>query len=524
MNNYIKIFDTTLRDGEQSPGISLGIGEKIEIAKQLKLLGVDIIEAGFPASSVGEFESVKNIAHQVQGATIAALSRTSLSDIDKTWDALRAAESPRIHVFIATSKLHMQKKLRMSEKEVAEATARGVSRAALFVSDVEFSPEDACRSDIDFMCKICQIAVDSGATTLNIPDTVGYTVPNEYGRLIKHVASTVKGEYTLSTHCHNDLGLAVANSLAGVENGARQIECAINGLGERAGNAALEEVVMALTVRNEYFNNLSTGINTRELLKTSRIVSQLTGYSVQFNKAVVGRNAFSHESGIHQHGVLQDSLTYEIIKAADVGQVPSKIILGKHSGRHAFLDTLNRLKFSLSAEQSNSAFIRFKTLADKKCDITDDDIEAIVTEEVGRNTVSINADNSIVLERFSLDYLSLKGSTDLSQPATASVVLLSPNQPNLEATSTGDGMIDAALNAVSKASGVNGKIVDFQVNSVTGGSEALGAVVIIAIIQGHKVMGRAIAPDVAEAAARAYINAINKVVHIISPTSLDSTT
>ena len=343
MPDHVKIFDTTLRDGEQSPGISLDVGEKLEIADQLARLGVDVIEAGFPIASQGDFEAVEAIAKAVRGSTIAGLSRTAFQDVDRAWEAVRHAEKPRIHIFIATSVIHMKKKLRMTEDQVKEETAASVARASGYCNDVEFSPEDGSRSDADFLIEVCQLAVDNGATTLNIPDTVGYGVPEEYAELIRYVIERIRGDFVVSTHCHNDLGLAVANSLAGVAAGARQIECAINGLGERAGNAALEEVVMALRTRSDYFGHVETTVHTEELARTSRLVSRLTGYPVQYNKAIIGRNAFAHEAGIHQHGVLEDRETYEIIDAASVGQEAAQIVLGKHSGRHAFADTLEKI-------------------------------------------------------------------------------------------------------------------------------------------------------------------------------------
>ena len=328
MADHVKIFDTTLRDGEQSPGISLDVAEKLEIAEQLARLNVDIIEAGFPIASDGDFEAVEAIAKHIRGPVIAGLSRTGFKDIDRAWEAVRHAERPRIHVFIATSPIHMAKKLRMTEDQVKAEVAAGVARAKSYCDDIEYSPEDGSRSDPEFMRDVLQIAVDNGATTLNIPDTVGFGVPEEFGKLIAYVVDNVKGDYVVSTHCHNDLGLAVANSLAGVAAGARQIECAINGLGERAGNAALEEIVMAVKTRGDYFGEIEVGVRTEELARTSRLVARLTGYAVQYNKAVVGRNAFAHEAGIHQHGVLQDRETYEIIDAASVGQEAAQIVLG----------------------------------------------------------------------------------------------------------------------------------------------------------------------------------------------------
>src|SRR3954452_14994895 len=501
MDNVV-IFDTTLRDGEQSPGISLDVGEKLEIAEQLARLGVDVIEAGFPIASDGDFEAVEAIAKAVQGPIIAGLARTGFKDIDRAWEAVRHAERNRIHVFIATSEIHMQKKLRMTRDQVKAEVAAGVAPAKSYTADIEYSPEDAFRSDPEFMVEVCQIAVDNGATTLNIPDTVGFGVPEDFGNLIAYVIDTVKGEFVVSTHCHNDLGMAVANSLAGVTNGARQIECAINGLGERAGNAALEEVVMAISTRSDYFNGIGTGIRTEELARTSRLVSRLTGYAVQYNKAVVGRNAFAHESGIHQHGVLTDPETYEIMDATTVGQEAAQIVLGKHSGRHAFADTLAKMGIKVQGDALNGAFTRFKELADKKVDITEADLEAIVAEELGTG----------VLHRFAIGELDLRGGT-VGKPM-ARVVLTDAEGGKREETGSGDGMIDAAIAAIAKASEVDAEVVDFQVQSVTGGSDALGAVVITARAEGRKVTGRGVATDVVEASARAYLAAVNKVVRL----------
>jgi 2-isopropylmalate synthase len=497
----VRIFDTTLRDGEQSPGISLDVAEKLEIAEQLARLGVDIIEAGFPIASEGDFEAVEAIAKSVRGPVIAGLSRTGFKDVDRAWEAVQHAERARIHVFIATSKIHMEKKLRMTPEQVKKEAAAAVARARGYCEDVEFSPEDGYRSDPDFMCEVCQIAVDNGATTLNIPDTVGFAVPEHYGALIRRVIETVKGDFVVSTHCHDDLGLAVANSLAGVANGARQVECAINGLGERAGNAALEEVVMAIKTRGDYFENCSVSVRTEELARTSRLVSRLTGYPVQFNKAVVGRNAFAHEAGIHQHGVLTDRETYEIIDASTVGQEAAQIVLGKHSGRHAFSDSLEKMGIHVQGDALNGAFVRFKELADKKIEITEADLEAIVAEELG----------SGVVHRFSIAELEVHGGTTTTPTAR---VVLSHADGKSEATGQGDGMIDAAVAAIAEGTGVNGKVVNFQVSSVSSGSDALGAVVVTIEAAGRKVTGRGVATDVVEASARAYLNAVNKIVRL----------
>jgi 2-isopropylmalate synthase len=445
---------------------------------------------------------VAAIAGSVRGPVIAGLSRTGFKDIDRAWEAVRHAEKARIHVFIATSKIHMEKKLRMTPEQVKAEAAAGVARAKSYTDDVEFSPEDGYRSDPDFMCEVCQIAVDNGATTLNIPDTVGFAVPEDYGRLIAYVVEHVRGDYVVSTHCHNDLGLAVANSLAGVANGARQIECAVNGIGERAGNAALEEVVMAIHTRSDHFVGLRTNVQTEELARTSRLVSRLTGYPVQYNKAVVGRNAFAHESGIHQHGVLSDPETYEIMDATAVGQEAAQIVLGKHSGRHAFADTLEKMGLHVQGDALNAAFVRFKELADRKIEITEADLEAIVAEELGTDAV----------HRFAIAELDLRGGT-VGKPM-ARVLLTTTDGGRLEATGTGDGMVDAAMAAIGSATGVESRLVNFQVQSVTGGSDALGAVVVQLEGYGRKVAGRGVATDVVEASARAYLNAVNKLVRL----------
>jgi len=506
----VVIFDTTLRDGEQSPGISLDAAEKLEIAEQLARLGVDYIEAGFPVASQGDFEAVQNIARRVRGPVIAGLSRTQVSDVDRCWDALRDADRGRIHVFISTSPQHMEHMLKMNEAQVLEATRSGVSRAREHTGDVEFSPQDATRTPLDFMIEVLQAAADAGATTLNIPDTVGYGIPWDFGALIQYVRREVKGTYVTSTHCHNDLGLAVANSLAGVQAGARQVEVCVNGLGERAGNAALEEVVMALKIRPDQFPGLTTGVRTEELARTSRLVSRLTGYPVQYNKAVVGRNAFAHESGIHQHGVLAERTTYEIIEASSVGQVGSQIVLGKHSGRHAFSDTLAKMGIHIAGDALNAAFTRFKELADRKVQITDADLEAIVAEELGTSVESA----------FALEELEVAGGT-VGVPRAR--VVLSRKGEKLEASSEGDGMIDAACRAIRAATGVDGVLTDFNVSSVTGGVDALGDVIIQLESEGVKVSGRGVSTDVVEASARAYLSATNKVVRVKSQSDVRDT-
>jgi 2-isopropylmalate synthase len=501
MADRLIIFDTTLRDGEQSPGISLDVAEKLEIAEQLARLDVDYIEAGFPVASQGDFEAVQAIARSVRGPVIAGLSRTHRADVDRCWEALRDADRGRIHVFISTSPQHMEHMLRMTQQQVLEETKAGVARAREHTDDVEFSPQDATRTPLDFMMEVLQAAVDAGATTLNIPDTVGYGIPWDFGALIQYVRRNISGDFITSTHCHNDLGLATANSLAGVQAGARQVEVCVNGLGERAGNAALEEVVMAVKIRGDQFPGVEVGVNTEELARTSRLVARLTGYPVQYNKAVVGRNAFVHESGIHQHGVLADKSTYEIIDASSVGQQASQIVLGKHSGRHAFGDTLKKMGLNVQGDALNTAFTRFKELADRKVDITEADLEAIVAEELG----------ATVEQAFQFESLEVRGGT-VGVPRATVVVMRDGEK--VEATAEGDGMIDAACQAIKLATGIDGKLTDFNVSSVTGGVDALGDVIIQLEAEGVKVSGRGVSTDVVEASARAYLNAVNRVVRV----------
>jgi 2-isopropylmalate synthase len=499
--DQVIIFDTTLRDGEQSPGISLDQGEKLEIAEQLARLGVDVIEAGFPVASQGDFDAVQAIARGVRGPVVCGLSRTALADIDRCWEAIEAAERTRIHVFIATSEIHMRNKLRMTPEQVKAEAARAVAHARAYTDDVEFSPEDASRSDFGFMCEVLRVAVDAGATTLNIPDTVGYGIPEEYAERLRQVRAQVPGDYVISTHCHDDLGLAVANSLAGVHAGARQVECTVNGIGERAGNAAMEEVVMALRTRADYFGGVDTNIRAEELARASRLVSRLTGYPVQYNKAVVGRNAFAHESGIHQHGVLSERSTYEIMDPHAVGAGDSQIVLGKHSGRHAFADTLAKMGYDLHGDALNQAFARFKELADRKVQLTDADLEALVAEEVG----------DTVRYRFQLVSIDCRGGT--SQHPTATIVLDLDGE-KLEATADGDGMVEAACTAIKQATGIDGRLTDYSVTSVTGGVDALADVALRFEVDGVAMPGRGLSTDVVEASARAFLNAINRVVRV----------
>ena len=496
----VTIFDTSLRDGEQSPGIALNVTEKLEIAHQLARLGVDVIEAGFPAASDGDFEGVHAIAEEVRGATIAALCRTREEDVDRAWDAIKPAERPRLHTFISTSPVHRDKKLRMTKEQVLAETARAVAQARSLTSDVEFSAEDATRTELPFLIEVFAAAIENGATTINVPDTVGFVMPEEFVEILTALRERVPGadRVVWSVHCHNDLGLATANSLAAVRAGARQVEVCVNGIGERAGNAALEEVVMALRTHAPTLG-FETGIDTREITRTSRLVSMLAGYPVQPNKSVVGANAFSHESGIHQHGVLMERTTYEIMNPEDVGLTGNRIVLGKHSGRHAFVDALTRLGYAHDAGAVERAFVRFKTLADTKANVTDNDLIALVTEQVGGSAAGA----------WTFDALSVAHATDA--PPTATVRLARDGAVS-GATATGDGMIDAACNAVVEATGVAARLLSFQVAAVDEGSDAVGDVSVTVEVNGERVTARGVSADVVEASARAFLNAVNKVV------------
>jgi 2-isopropylmalate synthase len=500
MSQRVYLFDTTLRDGEQSPGVSLNTGEKVQIAKQLARLGVDIIEAGFPISSPGDFEAVSAVAREVRGVTVAGLARANFQDIDRAWEAVRHAEQARIHTFIATSDIHLKHKLRMSREEVLESAVAAVKRARSYTADVEFSAEDASRSDPDFLCLVLAAAIGAGATVVNIPDTVGYAVPGEWGRFIETICHRTPGieKVTVSVHCHDVLGLAVANSIAAVVSGARQVEGAVNGIGERAGNAALEEVIMALHTRKDQFN-FHTGARTEEIYRTSKLVSALTGMPVQPNKAVVGKNAFAHESGIHQDGVLKERTTYEIMNPAMVGISRSNLVLGKHSGRHAFSQRLEELGYVLSGEDLNRAFDRFKKLADKKREISDDDLEAILEEEIRH-----------VPHTFTLEYLHISSGTSVVPTAT---VGLKRDGELLEEAACGNGPVDAICKAVDKITGINCTMISWGINAITAGKDALGDVTLKITAGGEKVcMGRGISTDILEASAKAYVNAVNKLI------------
>jgi 2-isopropylmalate synthase len=509
----IIIFDTTLRDGEQSPGATLNVEEKLAIARQLARLGVDVIEAGFPFASPGDFEAVQKIAQQVgtaDGPIICGLARATRQDIQSAADALRPAAKPRIHTFIATSDIHLEYKLRKTRPEVLAIAEEMVAYAKSFVDDVEFSPEDAGRSDPEFLYQVLERAIAAGATTINIPDTVGYTTPSEFGALIRGITENVPNidQAIISVHGHNDLGLAVANFLEAVKNGARQLECTINGIGERAGNAALEELVMALHVRRQYFNPFLgrpaesdaplTHIDTRQIYKTSRMVSNLTGMFVQPNKAIVGANAFAHESGIHQDGVLKHKLTYEIMDAQSIGLTDNQIVLGKHSGRNAFRTRLKELGFELGDQELNRAFLRFKELADKKKEITDWDLEAIVNDEIQQTPA-----------RYQLEHLQVSCG-DHAKP-TATVTLLTPDGQELTDAAIGTGPVDAVYRAINRVIDLPNELIEFSVQSVTAGIDAIGEVTVRVRHDDRIFSGHAANTDIVVASAHAYVNALNRL-------------
>jgi 2-isopropylmalate synthase len=496
----VRIFDTTLRDGEQAPGIALTKAEKVEIAEQLARLNVDILEAGFPVSSSGEFDAVSEIAASVKGPVIAALARTATGDIERAAEALKGADRWRIHTFISTSDVQRESMLKMSYQQVLDAIRENVSLAKSYTEDVEFSAQDATRTPLEFLMECYRVAVDCGATTINVPDTVGYATPTEFGELIRTVRHATPDGVVISTHCHNDLGLAVANSLAGIENGAGQVEVAVNGIGERAGNCSLEEIAMVVRTRGQALQRRH-GLNIQEIVRTSRLVAMTTGYSVQPNKAVVGSSAFAHESGIHQHGVLSNRATYEIMDPVEIGLEGNALVLGKHSGRHAFVDALDKIGITLEDGALNRAFTRFKDLADRKVQITDQDLTAIVAEELGA------ADEDLLL----LESVVVGGGTHLQPRAT---VHLKKGDETIEESAIGDGLIDAAMGAIARAAGVQASLVSFNVSSVTGGSDALGDVVVQLEVDGRRVTGRGVATDVVEASARAYLAAVNRALQV----------
>ncbi|WP_045224881.1 2-isopropylmalate synthase [Methyloterricola oryzae] len=500
MSDKLIIFDTTLRDGEQSPGASMTREEKVRIAKALERLKVDVIEAGFPAASIGDFESVQAVARAVKGSTVCGLARALDKDIDRAGEALKDAASARIHTFIATSPIHMQRKLNMQPDQVVELAVRAVQRARQYTDNVEFSPEDAGRSEEDFLCRILEAVIDAGATTLNIPDTVGYAMPEQFGRLIARLRERIPNsdKAIFSVHCHNDLGMAVANSLSAVLNGARQVECTINGLGERAGNAALEEVVMSVKTRKDFFP-CHTEIDTREIVACSKLVSGITGFPVQPNKAIVGANAFAHESGIHQDGVLKSRETYEIMQAEEVGWTANRMVLGKHSGRNAFRTRMQELGVEFASEEElNDVFYRFKQLADKKHDIFDEDLQALISEAAGE------AED----ERVKL--VALKVCSETGEVPNASVTIKLDNE-ELTGSSSGGGAVDASLKAIESLVHTDAALTLYSVNNITSGTDAQGEVTVRLEKGGRIVNGQGADTDIVIASAKAYINAVNKL-------------
>jgi 2-isopropylmalate synthase len=512
-DNQIRIFDTTLRDGEQAPGCSMTLREKLRVARALSELNVDIIEAGFPAASPGDFESVKAIAEENLGPVICGLARCNPADIEKVHAAVKGADKHRIHVFVATSAIHREHKLKMAKEEIIKSAVGAIKMARELCDDVEFSPEDASRTELGYLAEVVSAAIEAGASTVNIPDTVGYTVPAEFDELFRYLKAHVEriDEITLSVHCHNDLGMAVANSLAAVRAGARQVECTINGIGERAGNCSLEEVVMAVKTRSEFFG-LETGVDTTRLYPTSRLVSSITGMHPPRNKAIVGENAFAHEAGIHQHGMLQHASTYEIMRPEDVGLAKSNLVLGKHSGRHAFRDRVRELGFELDEFETNRAFQEFKKLADKKKDVYDGDLEAII----------MNVDNAS-LGPWTLKSLDVRTSTD--QPAQATVVLIDEANAETSATASGDGPIAAAFQALEQVTGVTLVLKNFELHSATIGEDAQGEVTVTVEHDGASYRGNGTSVDIVEAGSRACLEVINRILRrrSIGGDDLDST-
>jgi 2-isopropylmalate synthase len=498
--NRVRIFDTTLRDGEQSPGISLNKQEKVEIAQQLARLGVDIIEAGFPIASPGDFEAVEAIAREVHGPVICGLARTGFQDIDAAWNAIKDSERPRIHTFISTSDIHIEHQLQTTREDVKGQARAAVAHAKQYAEDVEFSPMDASRSELEYTAEVIQIALDEGATTINVPDTVGYAVPDEHAAMWAELYRLVPGlkDVITSVHCHDDLGLAVANSLAGLQAGCRQVECAINGIGERAGNASLEEIVMLLHTR-EPAVGFHTGVVTTEIARTSRMVSRLTGYSLQPNKAIVGRNAFAHESGIHQDGVLKERTTYEIMDAASIGLDHNSLVLGKHSGRHALRNALEELGFQVEGAALNIAFKRFKELADKKKKVTALDLEAIVSDEMKQAPTA-----------FELESFEVEASSGRAPLAKVSVRL--PSGELGRGSFTGDGPVDAFFSALNAAVAHDAKLKEYHVSAVTGGRDALGDVTVLLELDGRLATGVGVSTDILEASGKAYLRALSNLL------------
>jgi 2-isopropylmalate synthase len=493
----VQIFDTTLRDGEQSPGISLSVEEKVEIAYQLARLKVDVIEAGFPITSEGDFESVSRIAAEVKGPTITGLSRIHQQDIERAWEAVKWSAKPRIHTFVGTSDLHIEHQMRSNQEEILAGAEEAVRFAKSLCPEVEFSPMDATRTEISYLAEVVAAAVEAGADVINIADTVGYTIPVEFSAFLRELQERVPSleDRVLSVHCHDDLGLAVANSLAGVQAGAGQIEVAVNGIGERAGNASLEEIVMALVTRRDHYG-VEVGVETSQLANTSRMISNITGYEVPPNKAIVGRNAFLHESGIHQDGVLKDRRTFEIMTPKDIGLEGTNIFLGKHSGRHALKDALEELGYTLEGEVLKRAFARFKEIADHKKTVTAADLEAIAADEVG------SFEGKFVLDSFRV--VAATG-----RQSRAAVAISHAEHGTFEAEAEGEGPVDAVFRAIDTATNIKGRLTDFRIDAVTGGKDALGEVRVSVEFEGQEYAGRGLSQDVVEAAARAYVRAVN---------------
>ena len=507
MTDKITIFDTTLRDGEQSPGYSMNTPEKMYLASQLEKLRVDVLEAGFPSSSEGDFEAVQMIARKIRGMEVAALARTSKEDIDAAWGAIRETANPRIHIFIATSDIHLQHKLRMDRNRVINEAVEAIRYASQFTNNIEFSAEDGSRTDRNFLCRIFEAAISAGATTVNLPDTVGYAIPDEFSDLIAYIRSHTPGigKATLSVHCHNDLGLATANTLAGIHAGARQVEVTVNGIGERAGNTSLEEVVMALHTRRNYLPYFTT-VNTREIYPSSHLLAMITGIPVQPNKAIVGANAFAHEAGIHQNGVLKNKTTYEIMEPATIGLETNRIVLGKHSGRHAFRDRLRRFGYDLSEGDIDRLFMRFKELADKRKEIVDEDLEVLVAEEILR-----------VPDTYELKYLNVISGTATVPTATVQLEIAGKLE---QKAGFGVGPIDATYNTIAKMTGTGSKLLRFSIDSLTGGTDAQGSVTVRLEEEGVQTLGKGNDPDIIVASAKAYINGLNRLEYMKKNQSL----
>jgi 2-isopropylmalate synthase len=498
MSKIIRIFDTTLRDGEQSPGASMNVEEKITLAKQLARLGVDIIEAGFAISSPGDFEAIRRIGAEVEGPVICSLARARKEDIDRAWEALKDAPKRRIHTFHSTSDIHLKHQYRISREEALKRSVEMVKHARSYVDDVEFSPMDATRTDISYLHEVVEAVIEAGANTVNIPDTVGYTTPGEFGALIRGIKDKVRNidKAVISVHCHNDLGLAVANVLSAIVNGAEQVECTVNGIGERAGNCSLEEVVMSLRTRKDFFN-ADSRVNSEEIMRTSRLVTKITGIPVQPNKAIVGANAFAHESGIHQDGLLKERSTYEIMRPESIGLVKTNLVLGKHSGRHAFRDRLKQMGYDFSEDDLNKAFERFKHVADQKKEVFDEDLEAIVSDEMQQ-----------IQEVYVLQHLSAQSGTDVRPTAT---VEMQVNGQTVKQTGAGDGPVDAVYRTIAAMTGTKSTLDAYLVKGITGGTDALGEVTVKVEEAGKKVAGHGADTDIIVASAKAYVNALNKL-------------